>query len=75
MLGFRVEKNHQGYHLVTDRQCRAWRTKKRHSLDDTCRLVLDFSLGGGRLNNDSLFLVIGSDRGFDHSSSLSVTKV
>ena len=37
-------------------------------------VVLDFSLGGGRLNNNSLFFLLGSEIGTDLSSSRSVMK-
>ena len=75
MLGCHVKRNHQGHHLVTDEQCRALRKKKCHILRMIpAGLLFDFSLGRSRLNNDSFFFVMGSDRGVDHCSNHSVTK-
>jgi len=42
--------------------------------DETCRLALDFSLAGGRLNKGSLFLLMGSESGVYYSSNLSFIK-
>ncbi len=61
----------QDFHLVTDKQCRVLRITLQRR---TCRVGLDFSLGGGWLNsyNSSLSFLIGSEIGTDCSSSKSV---
>ena len=74
MLGSRDGMTRQDCHLVTDKQSTIQKKKETSFFkEDLCRLVLDFVGGGGGLNNNYLFYLMGSEIGVDCSTSVSAT--